>query len=144
MPLDCGAYNHPDWGRQLVLYDGIQYGKITPSDIDGIVEYHNRIWCVYEVKAQGVELLRGQRTMLERFVHCMADANRHAIAIVCDHGVYDPQQPIYIASCAVRSIYNTENMTWRPPNYPTTLKQMSDAYIAHFSDDMWYKAEKGA
>ena len=137
-----GVYTHPDKGRQLIRFDGIQYGKISPTDIDGIIEYHDRIWIIYEAKYRNSPLCAGQRTLLERFVRCMGAIGKHAIAVICEHDVADHQDDVYLAHCPVRAIYNTENMVWRPPSYAVTVKQISDLYIRRYMTEC--EAKKGA
>lgn len=37
-----GVYKHPARARRLLLFDGMQYGNITPTDIDATIEYKDR------------------------------------------------------------------------------------------------------
>ena len=63
---ECGQYRNPERGRQLILFDGLQYGDMSPTDIDGILDGKNRIWLVFEAKLADAPMRRGQRLTLER------------------------------------------------------------------------------
>ena len=76
-----GVYQNVNRGRQLLRFDGLKWGNITPSDIDGIVEFHDSVWVICEVKLGKKDLPLGQRLTLERFVNDTTKAGKHSIAI---------------------------------------------------------------
>lgn len=47
-------------------FSGLRYGKITPTDIDGFVEFKDKIFILLELKFGDSVLKYGQRTALER------------------------------------------------------------------------------
>lgn len=106
-------------------------GNITPTDIDGVIEYQDRIWVLYEAKLSGKEVPYGQRLALARFVSDAAKAGKMAIAMIVGHENEDPCDDIILRDCYVRELITTENCTWRPPKWRITAKEMTDAYIVH-------------
>lgn len=126
-----GVYQNPNRGKQLIRFDGIQYGKITPTDFDGVIEYQDRIWVLFEAKLTGKEVPDGQKKALARFVADVGKAGKCAIAMIVDHTTDNPADDIILRNCNVREIITTENLKWRPPRWSITAKEMADAYIIH-------------
>ena len=133
--MERGVYQNERRGRQLLRFDGLQYGSITPTDCDGIIEYHNRLWIMYEAKLAGKDVPRGQRLVLERFIQIARIAKKHGIAMIVEHRVQDSGQDIYLKDCEVREIITTENQTWRPPKYEINAKDISDMYVRYYAGD---------
>lgn len=126
-----GVYQNPNRGKQLIRFDGIKYGNITPTDFDGVIEYQDRIWILVEAKLAGKEVPYGQKLALARFVKDSGKAGKHAIAMIVDHTSENPLDDIILRNCFVREIITTENLLWRPPKWRITTKEMADAYIIH-------------
>ena len=126
-----GVYQNANRGRQLLRFDGFQYGTITPTDIDAIIDYHDRVWVVFEAKLIGKDVPNGQRIMLERKIRDAIRAQKHGIALIVEHGIEDPSKDIFLKDCMVREVYTTENMKWRPPKWAINAKDMTDAYIGY-------------
>ncbi len=92
------------------------YGKITPTDIDGLIEYRDKAYILLEVKYRDVELPHGQRLAIERIVKDTAKAGKKSIAIVAEHDVGDTNQQVDVADCIVREIYLFSEKQWRETN----------------------------
>lgn len=130
-----GTYKNINRGRQLLRFDGIRYGNITPTDDDVTIEYKDRIWVKGEIKMVGVDVSLGQRLMLERFVNDTSKAGKHSIAIIGEHNIKDTMQDVYLKKdVTVREFYSTETHKWRPPTHKMSFVQMSDTYISLFGD----------
>lgn len=52
--------------RQRAEFTGLRFGTITPTDIDGLIEFEGRCCIFMEAKHGGAELPTGQRLALER------------------------------------------------------------------------------
>ena len=37
-----GYFQHPERAKQNICFEGIKYGNITPTDIDGCIDYKNK------------------------------------------------------------------------------------------------------
>lgn len=126
-----GTYKNKERGRQLLLFDGFQYGNITPTDIDAIIEWKNRLWVIFEAKTGEKETPLGQRILFERFVQDMKKAGKPALAMIVEHST-KATEDAYLCDCVVREVFTTERPIWRPPNRRLTAKEAADAYLAYF------------
>lgn len=127
-----GVYQNEDRGRQLLRFDGMQWGAITPTDIDGLIEYRNHLWIMYEAKLEGKDVPQGQRLALERFIQNAYCAHRRGIAMIVEHSVKDTDKDVYLKDCKVRELITTDNQVWRPPKFETTAKEITDSYIREY------------
>lgn len=133
-------FKNPDRGRQLILFDGIRYGNIAPTDFDAVIEYKNRIWLIFEVKLADKGLPKGQRLALERLIKDIGKAGKHGIAMVCEHHVLDPLQNVVLADCMVREVYTTETQRWVPLRRPFGVATVANSYLRHYEGDLvWVK-----
>lgn len=91
--------------KQIIDFSGLRYNNITPTDIDGYIEYHDNGFMLFEFKLDGADLPRGQETALTRLVDSLYAAHKNAALFVCKHNVSDPEQDIIAAESTVDSIY---------------------------------------
>lgn len=129
-----GVYKHKTRARQLLLFDWMQYGNITPTDIDMTIEYKDRARIFVEVKGRTKDVPIGQRLLLQRFVDDFRASGKDAIAIIAEHEVDDSSKDIHIKDCSVREIYykkraDDAGCNWRKPHGAFTVKQLADAFI---------------
>ena len=129
-----GVYKNEKRGRQLLLFDGLKYGSITPTDIDGLIEYRNYLWLIYEAKFAGKDVPQGQRVALERLIRNIRIAKKHGIAMIVEHKVQSTASDVYLKDCMVRELITTENLRWRPPKYEITVKEITDLYIGYYEN----------
>jgi hypothetical protein len=129
------VYNE-DRYKQLVDYSGVRYGNITPTDIDGFIEYHDEIYVFYELKHMGGKMPHGQQMALENLANCVKRAGRSPIIIVADHDT-PTNQKVDAASTIVRCYYSGGE--WRYPSKQigrdVTLKELTDAFMKHNGAD---------
>lgn len=52
--------------QQILDFSGLVFGKITPTDIDGMIEYHGKAFVYYEFKYLNADTKYGQRTAFEQ------------------------------------------------------------------------------
>jgi hypothetical protein len=82
---DSEIRNH-EFARQLCDFGGLRYGSITPTDVDGYVEFGDRLFIFVEAKFVGGVMKRGQRLALERLVDAIhSPPRRYAAAILVNH-----------------------------------------------------------
>lgn len=128
-----GTYANPNRGRQLIRFDEMRFiDNITPTDIDGAVDFKGKIFVYFEVKHKDAPVPYGQRLALERFVQTAKQANKHGIAIVCEHEVDDAQKDVFLKDCNVREVYTSERLRWVPPKWKITAKEAADVYLRHY------------
>ena len=119
--------------RQLIDFTGLELeGGIYPTDIDGLIEYHNQEYILIEVKYGKTKVPFGQRLAIERMVDDFTKIGKPAVAIVCEHTVKDADKHVVAAAC--RLINKT--FLDRIKGY------LSDGEIYYGGEHRWKKTEK--
>lgn len=125
--------------RQLIDFANIRIGaKGMPTDCDGLIEYHDKAYVLFELKHGAKELPDGQKLALVRMCDDFARINKPAVFIVAEHDVDDPTVDVDAAACIVRAFYFRGR--WYTPKMPVTLKEKIDCFIrfvdrrAHYVD----------
>ncbi len=77
-----GRIRDRDRAAQIRDFTGIRLGNITPTDVDGLIEYRDKLFILFELKFQDNELPGGQRLALERLVNAI---NKPAIVFIGRH-----------------------------------------------------------
>lgn len=121
-----GKIQDPEHAKQLIDFSGIKYGKITPTDIDGNIEYHNKAFIFYEYKYGNAEMPKGQRKALIRLVDRLNESDAEAALLICQHNTKAPEM-INGAEARVRFIYYRGK--WYSENLRRNVRQVSDAFI---------------
>ena len=103
MPDKRGEIHNRKRAKQINDFSGLAYGnKITPTDIDGLIEYQDKGYVLIEVKLRGVLLPYGQRLALERMTDDLTRAGKPTVCIIASHDIDDPEQDINVANTRVR------------------------------------------
>jgi len=84
MTAERGVIRNRDYATQIRDFSGLRFKNITPTDIDGLIEYHNKAYVVIEIKYMGSELPYGQRLALERMCDDLSNS-KQTIGIVASH-----------------------------------------------------------
>lgn len=92
---------NPDRVKQAVEFQGMKFGTGWPTDFDGVVEYHNKGWIVFEAKYKNKEPLDGQKLALRRFAKDMAKSGKFAVVFIVEHDVADVNEEVYLKDCRV-------------------------------------------
>lgn len=81
---------NPKRMKQLIDFKGLELDNgIYPTDIDGLIEYHDSEYILLEVKHKDARVPYGQRLAIQRMVDDFTKAGKKAVAIVCEHKVDD-------------------------------------------------------
>ena len=102
---DIARVQNEERFKQPLLFDGMNVGKMYPTDIDAFTEYHDWFFITMEVKGAGVPLNYGQTTALERLTDTILKANKTSILFICRHNVTDSTRPIFLKDTTVTEIY---------------------------------------
>lgn len=114
-----GVIRNRQFAQQLRDFSGLRFGNITPTDIDGFMDFGDRLFVVLEGKHFGSQLQPGQRLALERLVDaCHCPPRRVAVALILDH-VETPDQDVDFGACMVRA------MRWKGRWVPQHHKQIT-------------------
>ncbi len=112
-------------GRRMQILDfsNIRYGKITPTDIDGIIEYKDKGFIIFEIKYSNNEMPYGQALALERLCDRLGE---RAVLIVASHHEEDVTNDVDSSTLQVDKVY--WNQQYRA-GYAGTVKEISDRFI---------------
>lgn len=119
-----GEILNRDRARQLRDYTGLRFGNITPTDIDGLIEYHGEAYVIIELKYNDADIPFGQMLALERLTD---DLIKPTICIIATHNT-DVEQDIDVASCTV--VKYRFKKAWREPKAKRTVKQLINKFLA--------------
>jgi Holliday junction resolvase-like predicted endonuclease len=114
-----GVIRNVERKQQINDFSKLIIGKITPTDIDGVIEYKNKAYVFIEVKYNEAELPDGQRIALERMSKDLDKSGKQTMILVAQHSVADTSVSVDVAKCQVRKYYYKSN--WRPPKNPITV-----------------------
>ena len=121
-----GAIRNDIYARTLNDYSGLLYGKITPTDIDGFIDFQNRAFVVIEMKYADAKMPYGQRLALERLTDAIHSTGRPCACFVAQH--YGGQM-VDAARCQVTEF--RFNKKWFAGD-GSTLRQMIDRFYDKF------------
>jgi hypothetical protein len=125
-----GATTYKKRATQGRDFTGLRFGNITPTDIDGFIEYHNKCFLFFEAKHENAPTMTvGQREAFERLCDALQEAKKEAIYILFDHNT-PADQEIDFAVCEVKSY--RRNGEWRPCKKGVTVKHMADSFIERY------------
>ena len=109
--LIAGKQHSPDRAQQERDFSALRYGKITPTDIDAIIEYHDKGYIIIEVKLAGIDVQYGQYLALVRLCDDL-QKNKPTILILARHN-YPPDVAIDFSNCDVEKYrYDYKWVEW--------------------------------
>ena len=130
-----GIIKNAEYAKVLKDFSGLRYGRITPTDIDGYMEFGNKVFIFIESKYMDSPIPFGQNLALERLVDAVSEV-RHAILIHCKHDesivfkkTVNGKDTTYInyAECLVEQVRYKQK--WIRGYKGMTLKNVIDRYL---------------
>lgn len=93
--------------KQVIDFTGLEKGKISPTDIDGIVEFNNKLLIAWEVKKENNLMQTGQTLLYERINDAwVTEKGKTAFCVLLWHKVQDTTKSIStVNDCDIHSIY---------------------------------------
>lgn len=115
--------------QQIADMSGLRFNKITPTDLDGFIDFDNRLFVFIEGKFIATPVLYGQGLSIDRLCDaCHTPPKRYAFAIIADHH-HPTSEDIDFAQMTVRTI--RQNQRWTQPMQRTlTVRQAIDRMVA--------------
>jgi len=123
--MDRGIINYRERARQLRDFSGLRFGNITPTDIDGFIDFGNKYFVIMEFKVEGTPLTYGQELALERLVDNLQDNGKPSIAIIGIHN-HPVDEDINCANCLVDK-YRSSKVWHEGKNL--TVKKLIDEFL---------------
>jgi hypothetical protein len=93
--------------QQINSFKNLQFeNKITPTDIDGVIDFGNKYFVLFEIKHRDgddcADMPYGQQLALERIID---NLNKPAVLFVASHNVHDTNEQVDAAACIVEKYY---------------------------------------
>lgn len=118
-----GKIRNRQYANRVRDFSGLRFGNITPTDIDGMIEYKNICYVYIETKFESASLPNGQRLALERQCDDMSKV-KPAIMIVASHNT---DGDIDVANTTVTE-FRFRN-AWHETQTTTTTKDLVTRFI---------------
>jgi hypothetical protein len=117
--------NHRSRIKQAVVFENLSLGA---TDLDGVIEYHELCYVLFELKFKDTPLPEGQRLALVRMCDDL-QKSKPTLLIIATHEA-PPGTDVDAASArVVRYRYMGE---WHSCKRPYTVKQMTDKFLAKY------------
>jgi len=122
---DRGKIRNRKWASQIRDFSGLRFGKITPTDIDGFIDFHDKAFIFIETKHGTANLPYGQKLALQRLCDASQAAGKRSLVVVASH---ETSNDILVAELPVVLI--RLDGKWRKPNTPQTVRSAIDGFLS--------------
>ena len=126
MPVERGAIRNREHATQIRDFTGLQFGKITPTDIDAFMEFGDSVFIFIECKHGSAKPKPGQALALDRLADACWKAGKNALLLFCRH---DSSGDVPYAGLPVTG-YRMRGVTTSIPYRPITVKEACEEFIA--------------
>lgn len=126
-----GTIRNRKFYNQIKDYSNLRWGNITPTDIDGFIDFGNKLFVLIELKYSGGDLEKGQELALERLTDDRDLIGRHSICIVA---TYDTDGDVDVAKCSVERV-RTKNRWIHFKKTKRTVSEMIDVFLIHYAPE---------
>ena len=120
-----GKIKHRDFASQIRDFSGLRFGNITPTDIDGLIDYKDKAWILFELKFAGGEMPFGQRLALELITDNLARL-KPTICFIAEH---ETEPPNDINSANTTVVMFRHKREWHYDNRKITLRKAIDGFL---------------
>lgn len=131
-----GVIKHVERKMQLADFSGLRWGKITPTDLDGLLstihgmlDFGGQLFFAFELKTVGAHMPYGQRSHLGSLSRVAHAGGATFYVLVAEH---DTPPPNAIDAAAADVIELCENGIWRLPKRTVKLGEAIDLYLAAY------------
>lgn len=129
MSVDRGKMYNYERYTQVKDFSGLVFERnISPTDIDGLLDFGNEIFVFIELKCKGGGMTYGQQLAFTRLVDNMEKAGKEAVLIVASHNT-DKNEEIDCKNALVTTRYRKGEWTF-PLNTGRTLRNDIDKFLA--------------
>lgn len=125
--MERGKIRNREAGKQIIDYSGLRFNKITPTDIDGLIEFQGKAFIFYEFKYMGAPMPLGQRIALTRMVDAICMGGTPAMLILGSHN-NPAAEDIDAANAVAKSIY--WNGSWGS-GCGRTVREVTDGFLKY-------------
>lgn len=130
MQNNRGLIINRERARQLRDYSGLRFGDITPTDIDGVIEYQNKAYVIYEFKLVNAIVPFGQRLALERLTDDL-ESRKPTLCIIASHNELNCDEDIDAANASVTEYRLKGEWTPFSPELKITTRKMTELFLGN-------------
>lgn len=117
--------------KQIHDFSGLKrLRNITPTDVDGLIDYGGKNFIYLEGKVSGNEMFYGQKLALENMVKSHWSAGHPSIAIIYEHWV-PVDKDVNVANCTASKIYSkmdSGKFEWQSAEGLWTVVELVDLF----------------
>lgn len=117
---DRGMIRNKARAGQFNDFRGLRWGKITPTDTDGFLDFQDKLFVWIEVKCRGAAMSEGQRKSLERRCDACQKDKRASYVLVATHNC-PVDEDINVAVLSVLKYRHKGK--WRKPKSDITMRE---------------------
>ena len=128
-----GKIRNRECAQQLKDFSGLRFGRITPTDIDGFVDFQNRAFVIFEIKHGQSPMPDGQKLGYERLADACEKAGIRTLVILAHHNIQAPQD-IDVSVLPVTLVRFRGR--WKPPKVPYTVRTAFEAFLLWVDRDV--------
>lgn len=123
--MERGVIRNKKFALQVNNFVNLRYGNITPTDIDGLIEFRNKAYVIIEIKHANYVLSEhnGQRLAIERLTDDLQE-KKPTLALIARH---NENGDIDVAFCEV-SEYRWKHK-WIVPKERISVKIIIDWFV---------------
>tara|TARA_R110000824_G_scaffold222606_1_gene410305 strand:- start:12069 stop:12470 length:402 start_codon:yes stop_codon:yes gene_type:complete len=90
--------------KQSIIFDGLQDGLVSPTDIDFCFEVGNKFLLIGDCKKGDAPFPTGQRLVIERIVDSWRLLKRTSVGVIATHNT-STEQSVVLANTVVTKFY---------------------------------------
>jgi hypothetical protein len=133
-PTQRGNIKYKSRAQQINSFSGlIRRRNITPTDIDGIIDYNGKAFVILEGKHGDAELPKGQRMALENLANAILDGNKRVVVIVFRHDIHDVNIEVNVSKQLVTELYYKRK--WCETTVPKNVLEVIEMFENHCDDN---------
>lgn len=131
--IHMSSFKNRARAAQLIDFQGLQWGKLRPTDIDLSIDWGGKTFVFVEVKGINQGLTVGQRIHLEGLVKAIRAGGKSAHAVLAKHSTRAADD-IQAADCLSTSIFSGNNWETVDTNerLSFTLNSLYDTHIEEY------------
>lgn len=130
--MERGVIKNRKYATQIRDFSGLRYHKITPTDIDGMIDFGNKLFILMEFKHINAGECLGQKLAIQRVVDNLSKNNINAVGIIAEHNT---DGDIDCANCIVTEI--RIHKQWHKTRKCPTVRSVIDYYLKTYGL-IWY------
>lgn len=125
MNEERGKINNKERATQLRDFSGLRFKNMTPTDIDGLLEYENICYVFFETKFENAPLPAGQKLALQRLCDDMSMV-KPTISVISSHN--SPIGEVIDTASTIVSEFRFRG-NWCMDTSDTTLRELMARFI---------------